>query len=251
MREPHIPKSSRKWREGKVRSVLRNSSPLASRLYRNTDGSHTKNESPGRTQPPPAGARTGTWERNASGGPRSFSSSADNSGRLFLDGVAHLQSLPRHPQTEHALVGDPGKRRNFFALTSVHQYVVNVDRTLIATPTKRGESGGPQQCVHGAKDVIEVHQRRTMSLQESSFRHLTLVLSAAILLSGAAACVLFAARTPEGTRGLSAIRVPPGFKVENAAGPELSSYPMMGTFDNRGRLFIAESSGNTLERRNR
>src|SRR5262249_31980895 len=39
--------------------------------------------------------------------------------------------------------------------------------------------------------------------------------------------------------------VPPGFKVELAAGSELSSYPMMGTLDDRGRLFIAESSGNT------
>jgi putative membrane-bound dehydrogenase-like protein len=45
---------------------------------------------------------------------------------------------------------------------------------------------------------------------------------------------------------LGALRVPPGFTIELAAGPELSSYPMMGTFDDRGRLFVAESSGNTL-----
>src|SRR5690242_13421583 len=58
--------------------------------------------------------------------------------------------------------------------------------------------------------------------------------------------MLFGARTPSGMTGLAAIHVPAGFKVELAAGPELSSYPMMGTLDDRGRLFIAESSGNTL-----
>jgi hypothetical protein len=45
---------------------------------------------------------------------------------------------------------------------------------------------------------------------------------------------------------MAALHVAPGFKIELAADPKLSSYPMMGTFDDRGRLFIAESSGNTL-----
>ncbi len=45
--------------------------------------------------------------------------------------------------------------------------------------------------------------------------------------------------------GLAALHVPPGFKVQQVAGSDLLSYPMMGTFDDRGRLFIAESSGNT------
>jgi putative membrane-bound dehydrogenase-like protein len=40
--------------------------------------------------------------------------------------------------------------------------------------------------------------------------------------------------------------VPEGFHVEVAAGPELSSYPMLITLDNRGRLFIAESSGKDI-----
>jgi putative membrane-bound dehydrogenase-like protein len=80
----------------------------------------------------------------------------------------------------------------------------------------------------------------------ASFRRFIAPMAAAILVSAAASFVLLAARTPPGLTGLSAIRVPPGFKVELAAGPELSSYPMMGTFDDRGRLFIAESSGNTL-----
>jgi len=46
--------------------------------------------------------------------------------------------------------------------------------------------------------------------------------------------------------GLGAIHVPSGFKVEKAAGANLLSYPMMGTLDERGRLFVCESSGNTL-----
>jgi putative membrane-bound dehydrogenase-like protein len=81
---------------------------------------------------------------------------------------------------------------------------------------------------------------------QASFRRFIAPMAAATLVAAAASFVLFAARTPPGLTGLSAIRVPPGFKVELAAGPELSSYPMMGTFDDSGRLFIAESSGNTL-----
>ena len=46
--------------------------------------------------------------------------------------------------------------------------------------------------------------------------------------------------------GLASLSVPAGFKVERAAGSDLVSYPMMATFDDRGRLFICESSGNTL-----
>jgi putative membrane-bound dehydrogenase-like protein len=46
--------------------------------------------------------------------------------------------------------------------------------------------------------------------------------------------------------GLAAIHVPPGFRVEKVAGANLVSYPMMGTIDERGRLFVCESSGNTL-----
>ena len=46
--------------------------------------------------------------------------------------------------------------------------------------------------------------------------------------------------------GLAAIHVPAGFKVEKVAGSDLVSYPMMGTIDDRGRLFLCESSGNTL-----
>jgi hypothetical protein len=46
--------------------------------------------------------------------------------------------------------------------------------------------------------------------------------------------------------GLAALHVPPGFKVEKVAGADLVSYPMMGTIDERGRLFLCESSGNWM-----
>lgn len=42
------------------------------------------------------------------------------------------------------------------------------------------------------------------------------------------------------------IEVPPGFTVELVAGPPLVKYPMMAAFDERGRLFIAESDGQNL-----
>src|SRR5215210_1508041 len=45
---------------------------------------------------------------------------------------------------------------------------------------------------------------------------------------------------------LQGLSVPAGFKVERAAGSDLVAYPMMAAFDDRGRLFICESSGNTL-----
>ena len=66
---------------------------------------------------------------------------------------------------------------------------------------------------------------------------------AAVLLSGLALEVtsLTAAST-----GLAALHVPPGFKVEKVAGAGLVNYPMLGTIDDRGRLFLCESSGNTV-----
>ena len=44
------------------------------------------------------------------------------------------------------------------------------------------------------------------------------------------------------------IHVPEGFSVEVAAAPPLVKHPMMATFDDRGRLFIAESAGENLRR---
>src|ERR1051325_2837690 len=39
------------------------------------------------------------------------------------------------------------------------------------------------------------------------------------------------------------LKVPPGFIVEVVAAPPLVHHPMMANFDERGRLFVAESSG--------
>ena len=50
----------------------------------------------------------------------------------------------------------------------------------------------------------------------------------------------------EAPGGLGAIRVPAGFRVRQVAGPDLVTYPMMSTLDDRGRLFLCESSGNNV-----
>jgi putative membrane-bound dehydrogenase-like protein len=42
------------------------------------------------------------------------------------------------------------------------------------------------------------------------------------------------------------IRVPDGFIIERVAAPPLVKHPMMANFDERGRLFIAESAGRNL-----
>ena len=75
--------------------------------------------------------------------------------------------------------------------------------------------------------------------------------AAALVAASVAAALLLlpggdAAPTDATPTGLAAIHVPPGFKVEKVAGAGLVNYPMMGTFDDRGRLLLCESSGNTL-----
>src|SRR5438270_6052875 len=39
------------------------------------------------------------------------------------------------------------------------------------------------------------------------------------------------------------LRVPEGFLIEQVAGEPYVHFPMFATFDDRGRLFVAESSG--------
>ena len=50
---------------------------------------------------------------------------------------------------------------------------------------------------------------------------------------------------PEGPADARQIpfRVPKGFVAERVAGPPLVSYPMFACFDNRGRLYVADSAG--------
>ncbi|HXA06480.1 MAG TPA: PVC-type heme-binding CxxCH protein [Bryobacteraceae bacterium] len=73
----------------------------------------------------------------------------------------------------------------------------------------------------------------------STFRGLLAMLGLSASLAGAASN-----HVPP--NGLAALHVPPGFKVEKVAGAGLLSYPMMGTIDERGRLFLCESSGNSM-----
>jgi hypothetical protein len=44
------------------------------------------------------------------------------------------------------------------------------------------------------------------------------------------------------------ISVPEGYTVEVVAGPDLVDYPMFGTVDEIGRLFLFESTGNVYEK---
>lgn len=48
-------------------------------------------------------------------------------------------------------------------------------------------------------------------------------------------------------RGVEAMTVPDGYVVEMIAAPPLTLRPMMGGFDDRGRLYLAESAGENLE----
>src|SRR5437764_1167099 len=43
------------------------------------------------------------------------------------------------------------------------------------------------------------------------------------------------------------IKVPPGFVVEKVAGPPLVEHPVFAGFDDRGRLFVADSAGLNLK----
>ena len=45
-----------------------------------------------------------------------------------------------------------------------------------------------------------------------------------------------------------ALSVPPGFEIELVAAPPLVNYPMLADLDDRGRLFIAESDGQNLDK---
>ncbi len=63
---------------------------------------------------------------------------------------------------------------------------------------------------------------------------------ALLLLSGSAGAV----RAPAGATGVAALTAAQGLRVEKVAGAGLTDYPMLGTLDDRGRLFVCESSGN-------
>ncbi|MBX9655030.1 HEAT repeat domain-containing protein [bacterium] len=51
----------------------------------------------------------------------------------------------------------------------------------------------------------------------------------------------------ESKRGLDAIKIADGFIVEQVAGPPVTERPLMGSFDEKGRLYLAESAGLNLD----
>ncbi|MFN0086005.1 MAG: PVC-type heme-binding CxxCH protein [Blastocatellia bacterium] len=73
-------------------------------------------------------------------------------------------------------------------------------------------------------------------------------------IAGAAIVGLFTARSIEKRSWIGvgegfSISVPAGFTIERVAEPEAIQYPMMATVDERGRLFVAESSGKNVKGR--
>ncbi|HZT31712.1 MAG TPA: PVC-type heme-binding CxxCH protein [Bryobacteraceae bacterium] len=69
---------------------------------------------------------------------------------------------------------------------------------------------------------------------------------AAVLLAAGATFLTVCSKPGRPLTGLAALHLPPGFEVEQVAGTNLVQYPMMGALDEHGRLFLCESSGNTL-----
>ena len=72
-------------------------------------------------------------------------------------------------------------------------------------------------------------------------------LALALLLAVSAGLMIRSARPSDSATGLGSIKVPDGFDVALAVKPGLVNYPMLGTIDDRGRLFLCESSGKTVK----
>ncbi|MBI5769169.1 MAG: HEAT repeat domain-containing protein [Verrucomicrobia bacterium] len=61
------------------------------------------------------------------------------------------------------------------------------------------------------------------------------------------ALVPFALCAAESASPAGGIQVPPGFEITRVAAAPLVNFPMMGGFDDRGRLFVAENAGVNLD----
>jgi putative membrane-bound dehydrogenase-like protein len=68
-----------------------------------------------------------------------------------------------------------------------------------------------------------------------------------LLLIAGAVLLIVVGRPGRPLTGVGALHVPAGFEVEQVAGPGLAPYPIMGTVDDRGRLFVCSSSGVTQD----
>ncbi|HEX6891520.1 MAG TPA: PVC-type heme-binding CxxCH protein [Chryseolinea sp.] len=69
-----------------------------------------------------------------------------------------------------------------------------------------------------------------------------------LLLFLAGTCFTVASCTKSDNAITTPIEVPEGFEVEVAAGPDLVDYPMFAMVDERGRLFVFESTGNVYRK---
>ena len=69
------------------------------------------------------------------------------------------------------------------------------------------------------------------------------MLSRSVILAFSASAV-FAIHTYAAE--ISDFRVPEGFVVERVAGPPLVRYPLFVSFDDRGRMYVAEGTGTNL-----
>ena len=58
--------------------------------------------------------------------------------------------------------------------------------------------------------------------------------------------VILLALAFEGLGAAAVLQVPQGFTIRQVAGPPSISFPMFGTLDDKGRLYVTESSGNDL-----
>ena len=68
-----------------------------------------------------------------------------------------------------------------------------------------------------------------------------------IVLGGLVLLCATVARSEETSVELESIQVPEGFLIEQVAASPLVKYPMLGTLDDTGRLFVCESAGLNLD----
>src|SRR5687768_15894757 len=91
-----------------------------------------------------------------------------------------------------------------------------------------------------------MHPSRTRDMKRTRRSWLLLLVPLVGVASPAAKAGEDAPTTPIGAAA-TGLRVPDGFVVERVAAWPLVEHPMMAGFDDRGRLFVAESAGFNLK----
>jgi putative heme-binding domain-containing protein len=115
--------------------------------------------------------------------------------------------------------------------------------TVMASPAvSRG-----QLFICGAKHLFGVGQQRLLAYEEETIVSAKAPSLAALLVALVARAVLGGSTRAGAEEGLGRrFQVPPGFVVEKVAGPPLLRYPLFASFDDRGRLYVAEGTGTNL-----